>query len=121
MKPFAPIAIDTIVWDPSAALNHMEGDSALLDEMIALFLTEAPKQLDELTQFQAEGNLPALANAAHAIKGTVVHFYAEPARECASQLEQAARSGQSADYQVMTKALIKALKDLINILGLWKT
>ena len=121
MKPFAPIAIDTIVWDPSAALNHMEGDSALLDEMIALFLTEAPKQLDELTQFQAEGNLPALANAAHAIKGTVVHFYAEPARACASQLEQAARSGQSADYQVMINALVKAVKDLINSLRLWKT
>ena len=65
-------------------------------------------------------NLPALANAAHAIKGTVVHFYAEPARACASQLEQAARSGQSADYQFMTNALIKAVEDLINNLGLRK-
>jgi HPt (histidine-containing phosphotransfer) domain-containing protein len=115
------MAINTIVWDASAALNHLEGDSALLDEMIALFLTEAPKQLGELARFQAEGNLPALANTAHAIKGTVVHFYAEPARACASQLEQAARSGQPADYQTMTKALIKAVEDLMNNLELWKT
>ena len=117
----APMAINTIVWDPSATLNHLEGDSALLDEMIALFLIEAPKQLSELIRFQAEGNLPALANTAHAIKGTVVHFYAEPARACASQLEQAARSGQSADYQAMTKALITAVEDLMNNLELWKT
>ena len=117
----APIAINTIFWDASAALNHLEGDSALLDEMIAIFLLEAPKQLDELTRFQTENDLPALANAAHAIKGTFVHFYAEPARACASQLEQAARSGQSADYQTMTKVLIKAVEDLINNLELWKT
>ena len=82
----APIAINTIFWDASAALNHLEGDSALLDEMKAIFLIEAPKQLEELTRFQTENDLPALANTAHTIKGTVVHFYAELARECASQL-----------------------------------
>jgi PAS domain S-box-containing protein len=120
-KNLAATEENQTVWDKTAALNHLEGDSALLAEMIALFLTEAPKQLGELAQFQAEGNLPALANTAHAIKGTVVHFYAESARECASQLEQAARSGQSVDYQFMTQALIKVVEDLINNLGLWKT
>ncbi len=93
----------------------------MLDEMIAMFLIAAPKQLSELIQFQAEDNVPALANTAHAIKGTVAHFYAESAREYASQLEQAARSGQPVDYQTITKGLIKTVEDLINNLELWKT
>ena len=117
----APIAINTIFWDASTALNNLEGDSALLDEMIAIFLIEAPKQLCEVARFSAEGDLSALANTAHAIKGAVGHFYSAKATACASQLEQAARSGQSADYKGMSEALIKAVKDLINNLSLWKT
>jgi PAS domain S-box-containing protein len=110
-----------IVWDATATLDNLDGDSALLDEMIALFLIEGPKQLSELSRVQAEGNLPALANAAHAIKGTVAQFYAEPAKACALLVEQTARSGQSADYQGMTNALINAVTDLINNLRLAKS
>jgi len=109
-----------IVWDATAALDSLDGDSALLDEMIALFLIEGPEQLSELSRVQAEGNLPALANAAHTIKGTVAQFYAESAKACALLLEQTARSGQSADYQGMTNALIDAVTDLINNLRLAK-
>ncbi|MDD1626183.1 MAG: Hpt domain-containing protein [Methylococcaceae bacterium] len=108
------------IWDATAALENLDGDSDLLDEMIALFLVEGPKHLSELSRFQAEGNLSALANTAHAIKGAVGHFYVNTAKECASLLEQTARSGQSADYQGMTDALINAVTDLINNLRLAK-
>jgi PAS domain S-box-containing protein len=117
----ATAAPSAVVWDATAALDNLDGDSALLDEMIALFLIEGPKQLSELSRVQAEGNLPALANAAHAIKGTVAQFYAESAKACALLLEQTARSGQSADYQGMTNALINAVTDLINNLRLAKS
>jgi CheY-like chemotaxis protein len=110
-----------IVWDATAALDNLDGDSALLDEMIALFLIEVPKLVIELTRVQAEGNLPALANVAHTIKGTVAQFFAEPAKACALLLEQAARSGQPADYQGMTDALVKAVTELINNLRLAKS
>jgi HPt (histidine-containing phosphotransfer) domain-containing protein len=86
--------------------------------MIAILLIEASKQPIEIARFSVLDNLPTLANTAHAIKGTAAHFFAESSRECGSQLEQAARSGQSANNQVMTQALIKAVKDLINVLGL---
>ena len=116
----APAASDQAVWDAVAALDNLDGDSALLDEMIALFLIEGPKQLAELSRVQAEGDLPVLARAAHTIKGTVSCFFAAPAKDCASVLEQAARSGQSADYQAMTDALTNAVTDLINNLRLVK-
>ena len=103
-----------LVWNETAALQHLEGDSEFLYELIALFLTEAPKQLLELSRSQKEGNLPELANTAHAIKGTVAHFYADKATECARLLEQTARSGQPADYRRLTEDLVKDVTDLIN-------
>ncbi|MEI6066769.1 MAG: response regulator [Methylococcaceae bacterium] len=110
----ASIVSNPDVWDATATLAHLEGDSALLEEMIALFLTETPKQLGELTRSMAEGNLAALANTAHAIKGTVAHFHAANALAYARQLEQTARNGQSADYKSMTEALVNAVSDLMN-------
>ena len=101
-----------MVWDKTAALKQLDGDSELLHEMIALFLTECPKQLHELARFQAAGNLAALANTAHAIKGTIDHFYAHTAKACSSKLELAARKGQPADFQGMTDALVHAVTDL---------
>ena len=109
-----------IVWDETTALKHLDGDSDLLYEMIDLFLIEGPKQLKELLRFQAEGNLLALANTAHAIKGAIGHFYAETAKACSSQLEHAARSGQTADFQGMTEALVDAVTDLMSHLLLAK-
>jgi HPt (histidine-containing phosphotransfer) domain-containing protein len=109
-----------VVWDESAALLHLEGDSELLDVLIALFLTEGPKQLRELSRLQAEGNIPELANTAHAIKGTITHFYDDTATEAVFQLEQTARCGQSVDYQYMTETVVKAVTELMNKLHLAK-
>ena len=92
----------------------------MLNELITLFLIEGPKQLGELTRFQAEGNLLALANAAHAIKGTIAHFYADAASSCVSLLEQTARSGQPADYPSMTETVVKTVTDLMNNLQVAK-
>ena len=74
---------------------------------------EGPKQLGELTRFQEEGNLIALADTAHAIKGTTVIFYADTAKACVDRLEQTARSNQPADFRGMIEALVKAVKNLI--------
>jgi CheY-like chemotaxis protein len=115
-----PTEHDLIVWNETSALEHLEGDSDLLNELITLFLIEGPKQLGELSRFQAEGNLLALANAAHAIKGTIAHFYADTVTSCVSLLEQTARSGQPADYPSMTESVVKAVTDLINNLQLAK-
>jgi len=110
----SPAKKGLMVWDEAAALKHLEGDSDLLYEMIELYLVEGPKQLRDLSRFQAEANLLALADIAHAIKGTTAHFYADTATACASLLEQPARSNQPADFQGMTEALVKAVTDLIN-------
>ena len=100
------------------SIKYLEEDSELLDDMIILFLSDLPTQLRELSEYSSTGNLLALGNTAHAIKGAVGNFFATSATECARELEHTARVGQSADYKGLTEALITALTDLMNALQL---
>jgi len=108
----------TQVWDEKSALDYLEDDTELLDDMIILFLTDLPNQLKELSDYCSEGNLVSLGNTAHAIKGAVGNFYAASATECARELEHTARAGQSADFKKLTEVLIAALTDLMHALQL---
>ena len=65
----------------------------LLAEVITVFLSEAPKQLDALRAAADAGDAAALAAAAHAIKGSVGLFSKGAAFDAARRLEQAARGG----------------------------
>ncbi|MEI6336779.1 MAG: response regulator [Methylococcaceae bacterium] len=112
-----PVTGDSSVWDETTTLMHLQDDKELLLEMIPLFLMESATQLNELAHLYATGDLPALADAAHALKGGAALFYAAPVVECAQRLEHSARSGQAADYQSLIDALGKTTATLINTLG----
>jgi CheY-like chemotaxis protein len=106
------------VWDINSALEYLEDDTELLDDMITLFLSDLPNQLRELSEYSSADNLPSLGNTAHAIKGAVGHFFAASATESARELEHTVRSGQPADFKGLTEALIVALTDLKQALQL---
>ncbi|MCX7096590.1 MAG: response regulator, partial [Methylococcales bacterium] len=117
-----PVLVDAIstppptgqpVWDEAATLAHLEGDRELMAELIGLFLQEGPMQLEALAKSLAADDLAALANTAHAIKGTTAHFYATEAKTAASELELAARSGGPADFAALTEAVVVAVTALI--------
>ncbi|MDD5272362.1 MAG: response regulator [Methylovulum sp.] len=101
------------VWDEARALNQLDGDRELLDEMIVLFLSEGLKQLEALATAQAQNDVPALVNAAHSLKGTLTHFCADSAKTAASVLEQAARNGQTADLPALAQTLQQAVSTLL--------
>lgn len=101
------------LWDRAGALKIMDGDEDLLVEMIGVFLEEMPEQINRLRNAQAQSDLAALADAAHAIKGLAGHFCADTAKECAASLEQTARKGIQADYPRMTETLASAVQQLM--------
>ena len=105
-----------VLWDQAAALKGLGGDEELLGDMIVSFLAEMPKQLSAIQVAQEQGELPALADAAHAIKGAVSYFYAVGVRDYAVRLEQAARSKQTADYRQMAEVLVNAVTQLMETL-----
>jgi PAS domain S-box-containing protein len=105
------------IWNETNALNQLDGDRDLLYDMVGLFLTEAPKQLAALSKAKENGDLMALFQLAHAVKGTLGHFCADYALACASLLEQTARNGETAGIQKQTEDLLAALSALIHHLS----
>jgi len=109
------------LWDKPRALASLDGDEVLLEEMIDLFLQEAPTQTAALGAASTRADLPALADAAHAIKGMAGHFHAEALRSAAWELERRARAGGNADFAGLSEALIDAAGALASHLESTKT
>jgi len=102
-----------LLWNKTAALDYLGGDEDLLNTMIVSFIEETPNQLLDLQTAQQQSNLSAMADLAHAIKGSVSYLCADKVRDHAAQLEHATRNKQSMDYQEMTMVLIKMVNDLV--------
>ncbi|MGZ5052599.1 MAG: response regulator [Methylobacter sp.] len=103
-------------WDETAALKRLGDDHELLSEMIDLFLEEAPVQLAELAAALSRTDLPALADAAHAIKGMAGHFCADRVIGSAVTLEQAARNATETDFHELTDDLTRSATELVEML-----
>ncbi|GAB6068803.1 hypothetical protein JCM13664_21240 [Methylothermus subterraneus] len=100
-------------FDRDLALRHLDGDEALLEELIALFVDEAPKRLEALKAAQQSADLEALQAAAHALKGMAAQIGALRLKEEAAALEQAAKQGQGDPDGARTAALGQTLAALL--------
>ena len=85
--------------DGVALLADFGGNSALMAEVIRVFLSDAPAQMEALRTAVAAGDAAAIAAAAHALKGSVGLFSKGAAYEAARTLEYAARAGELADLR----------------------
>jgi len=83
---------------PSAAtaalVANFGGDPALLVEVIEMMLASTPAAERAIDRARADGDTPAVAAAAHSVKGTVGLFVKAAAFEAAAELERAARQGE---------------------------
>jgi signal transduction histidine kinase/DNA-binding response OmpR family regulator len=103
-------------WDELGALEKLDNDEELLAELIELFIAEIPTQVSELKKAQAQGDLPSLADSAHAIKGMAGHFCATAIISLAAELEDAARLSKAVDFKVLSDCLADQVTNLINLL-----
>ena len=85
--------------DSAALLADFGGNSALMADVIRVFLSDAPAQLETLRAAVAAGDGGAIAAAAHALKGSVGLFSKGAAYEATRTLEHAARAGELADVK----------------------
>jgi CheY-like chemotaxis protein/HPt (histidine-containing phosphotransfer) domain-containing protein len=115
--PAAPHAPSLI--DEKTLLARLNGDRALLGELIAVFQSDCPRMLDAVHRAVEAGDAAALQVAAHQLKGSVANFSAKTVFEAALRLEHMARqhdlTGGPEAYAVLDKEigrLRRALKDL---------
>ncbi len=100
-----PVIDHATLIDHSALLARLDGDTALLKEMTALFLSDCPRLLSDLEAAVASGVAPRIERAAHALKGAVANFDAKAAYDVALQLEGLARAGDLTQAEALCVAL----------------
>ena len=72
----------------------MGGNRKLLGTLIRLFQAECPRKLKETRKAVSARDARALAGAAHAVKGLVGNFGAQPALAAARELEAMGWNGE---------------------------
>ena len=100
----------------AALLERMEGDRALLAEMVALFFEESPRQVAELREALARGDAAAAERVAHKLKGAVSNFAAPAAAAVAGQVEKYARAGDLSRVRKVVRSLERELERLRPVL-----
>ncbi|TKB88797.1 MAG: Hpt domain-containing protein [Nitrospira sp.] len=92
--------------DYSAALLWVDGDRALLTELVEIFLEDCPRRLHELEQAVTDGNAIMIKQSAHSLKGMVACFGAKLAQERAAEMEGLGKAGDVTN----TSALLPQLQ-----------
>jgi HPt (histidine-containing phosphotransfer) domain-containing protein len=96
------------VFDKTTFLKRMMNDWDLCLEVLEDFLADLPFQLERLEQAFAQGDLPALAQRAHTIKGASSNVSALVLQQSAATLELAARNGDLDKTGVCLTSLLEA-------------
>ena len=105
------------VFNLSEALEIVDGDMELLEEIASLFLEDYSAQLEQIREGIAQGDSVAVNRAAHSLKGSVANFAAKEAFEAAYRLEVLGQEGNLGDAEEAFADLdtkIKELKEALN-------
>jgi signal transduction histidine kinase/HPt (histidine-containing phosphotransfer) domain-containing protein/ActR/RegA family two-component response regulator len=100
-----------VVFDRDAVLDSL-GDEALFLEVAAMFVAEAPENLEQIDVALQAGNWSDLARFAHTLKGLAGTFVAVSAEAEARQLEHAALAGDAA----LCASLVPVVRERIEAL-----
>jgi HPt (histidine-containing phosphotransfer) domain-containing protein len=100
------------VFDRNATLARMEGNTELLQEIVALFFDEIPRLLAAIQESITHRDAKGLERAAHTLKGAVSNFGAQGAYKVALRLEVMGRGGDLAQSE---EAYVELEKEVIHL------
>jgi CheY-like chemotaxis protein len=98
--------------DWAALVASFGGKASLVEDVVNVFLTDAPATLERLRCAVRSGDASGVAAAAHAIKGAAGLFSQGEAFECARRLERLARAGDLTSIETTCTQLESAVSRL---------
>lgn len=93
-------------------LEQIGGDEGLLRDIAGVFMIDSPNLRQQLSRHAETGDAGALHSTAHCAKSAVGNFGAPVAIAAAVALEEAAKSGDTADLPALTHQLCQALQQV---------
>lgn len=85
------------VMDVDGALERLGNDADLLQEIVKIYLEDAPAIVEKIREATASGDAAALQRAAHSLKGLAATLSAHEVIGCAVRLEHMGATGALAD------------------------
>jgi two-component system sensor histidine kinase/response regulator len=99
-----------------ALLASIDGDLNMVRELTLLFADTARSNLQTIAEALQRGDIGAVGESAHQIKGASANLQAHSTATAAGRLESAIRSGNSAQLQELTQDLSRELSCAIEFL-----
>ena len=103
-------------FDFSAALNYVGGDRELLDELIGIFVEDAPLRMKAIRHAIGSAEAMELTREAHTLKGSLKVIGATAAAGLAQGLEALGRDGNIAEADKLAVALEREMDKLLQSL-----
>jgi HPt (histidine-containing phosphotransfer) domain-containing protein len=93
-------------------LKAFENDWSFFAEVVEVFFSDYPRQLDSLRTSAERGDAATFRRAAHSLKGMLRNFQAEAAAEKAFHLENKGQRGELAGCRPLIEELAEEMKQL---------
>jgi PAS domain S-box-containing protein len=93
------------VFDLAGALQRVEGDREVLEELMQVLKDDCTKIVSEMRQALSSANTEALSRLAHSLKGSSASLSARAVSQAAAELERQARSGDLASASKQFKTI----------------
>jgi len=104
-------------FDEQALMDRVDGDVEFLEETIAMLDEDCPDLLSQIQTAASSGDAEALVKPAHALKGMLANFCAEPAETAALEVEMMGREQRMAEVRSAVETLqteTERLRDALN-------
>ncbi len=105
-----------VIFDTAAMLRNIGGDTALMEDLVALFLQRYQTLLEGIRIALADGDRRAVEQAAHLLKGTAGNLCASEVVLSAGQLEALGRLGTLVEGPILYVQIEKAVLRLVQLL-----
>ncbi len=112
MKDTRPLPV---IFDTAAMLRNIGGDTALLEDLVELFLQRYQTMLEEIRSALVGGDRQAVEQAAHMLKGTASNLCASEVVLAAGQLEALGRLGTLVEGPIIYVQIEKAVLRLVRL------
>lgn len=98
--------------DRDVLLENFSGDTALMHELLRIFLDERPRMMQAIRDAVDANDRQAIERSAHALKGCIGNFRADHAYALSAQLESMGRTGVLTEAKEIHELLVNEIDRL---------
>jgi len=113
----APAISEKEIYDRESAVARLGGDEELFNEIVGLFLKDAPPKMASIKSALAVEDAPTVRRLAHSLKGAAAHLGAGRVKKLACEVERAAKEGDLAAVGSAFGTLAHEVDNLLELLS----